>query len=147
MSTLILDILPMIFSIILGAYTTHKKQEAQDLHEERKYALGATKAARKDQSSGASWSRKFIVQSVIGSLFLFPMGLTLLNYLAGLEGIDPLAIYVPKEVMYGGFLSFLFSAETTEYIPIYGFVLMPVHILIAQTITGYYFGASAMERR
>ena len=146
MSTILLDIIPMVFSLLMGAYTTHKKQEAEDLHLERIYALKATAAARGDKSPGSSWSRKFIVQSVIGSLFLFPMLLTVFNFFAHLHGVDPIAIYVPKEVMYGGFLSFLWSEKTIEYIPIYGFVLMPIHILIAQIITGYYFGSSAMKR-
>jgi len=146
MTTILLDILPMVFSLIMGAYTTHKKQEAEDLHLERIYALKATAAARADKSRGASYSRKFIVQSVIGSLFLFPMILTILNFFGHLYGVDPVAIYVPKEVMYGGLLSLIFTAEAVEYIPIHGFVLMPIHILIAQIITGYYFGASAMKR-
>lgn len=136
----------MVFSLLMGAWTTHKKQEAEDLHLERIYALKATAVARADQSSQAGWSRKFIVQSVIGSLFLFPMLLTVFNFVAHLKGVNPIAIYVPEEVMYGGLLSFLWSEETIKYIPIYGFVLMPIHILIAQIITGYYFGSSAMKR-
>lgn len=144
----LLDILPMIFSLIMGAVTTHWKQNAEDLHKERLYALKATDTARTDQSKGASWSRKFIVQSVIGSLFLFPMLLTVLNYLGNVFVLDfhAVAIYVPEKVMYGGLLSWVWNKEVTEYIPIYGFVLMPIHVLITQTITGFYFGCSAMKR-
>lgn len=152
-----MDILPTIISLIMGMITTHWKQTQADLHEERIYALKATELARKDQSKNTSYSRKFIVHSVIGSLFLFPMLLTLLNWIAPFIHIlfygempwieyQPVAIYVPKEMIQGGLLSMLWNETTTEYIPITGFVLMPIHILIAQIITGYYFGASAMRR-
>jgi len=146
--TLLLEVLPMVFSLIMGAYTEHKKQNAEDLHYERLYAIKATEAARKDQSKNASWSRKFIVQSVIGSLFLFPMLLTILNFFGNMYGTDfhAVAIYVPEQLKYGGLLSWIWSKETTVYVPIYGFVLMPIHILITQVITGFYFGASAMKR-
>lgn len=138
----------MVFSLIMGAYTTHKKQEAEDLHNERIYALKATESARKDQSKGSSWSRKFIVQSVIGSLFLFPMALTVLNFYgnAFIDDFSAVAIYIPEQLKYGGVLSVIWNKEVTEYVPIYGFVLLPIHILMTQVIVGYYFGASAMRR-
>lgn len=146
--SVIIEILPMVFSLIMGAVTTHWKQNAEDLHNERMYAQGATEAARKDQTRGASWSRKFIVQSVIGSLFLFPMLLTILNYFGNIWVSDfhAVAIYVPEQLKYGGLLSWIWSKETVNYVPIYGFVLMPIHVLITQVLCGYYFGASAMKR-
>ena len=136
----------MIFGLVMGAITTHWKQSAEDLHNERMYAIKSVSAARADQSKGSSWSRKFIVQSVIGSLFLFPMLLTILNYVGNLYGIDAVAIYIPQELKYGGLFSMLWSNETIKYIPIYGFVLLPIHILITQVICGYYFGSSSMRR-
>jgi predicted histidine transporter YuiF (NhaC family) len=147
-ATVFMDILPMLVGLVMGAFTEYSKTKSEQLHEERLYALKATREARKDQSKSASWSRKFIVQSVIGSLFLFPMLLTVMNFIGHVysTAFTPVAIYVPKEIMYGGFLSLIFTAETVNYIPIYGFVLLPVHILIAQTLVGYYFGASSMKR-
>ncbi len=144
--SLIIEILPMVFSLIMGAATTHWKQTSEDLHNERMHAIKATEAARKDKSKGTSWSRKFIVQSVIGSLFIFPMCLTILNYIGNIYGIPPIAIYIPQEIMYGGLFSLLWSKDTIQYIPIYGFVLMPIHIMMTQLLGGYYFGASAMRR-
>jgi hypothetical protein len=146
--SILIEILPLVFSLFLGAFTTYKKQEAEDLHKERMYALKATEAARSDQNRSASWSRKFIVQSVIGSLFLFPMFLTVLNFYgnAYIPDFAAVAIYIPEELKYGGLLSFIWSKETIEYVPVYGFVLMPIHVLMTQTIVGYYFGASAMKR-
>jgi len=140
--------LPMIFSLIMGAMTTHWKQASEDLHNERMYALHATEMARSDQSSGASMSRKFIVQSVIGSLFIFPMALTVLNFYgsAYIEGFEKVAIYIPEQLKYGGLLSLIWNKETIEYVAVYGFVLMPIHVLMTQVIVGYYFGSSAMRR-
>ena len=135
--------------MIMGAYTESKKQNAEDLHQERLYALKATAAARKENSPGTSWSRKFIVQSVIGSLFVFPMVLTLLNWWGSIyfgTEFSPVAIYVPEEVVNGGLFSWIFSSETIEYVPIHGFVLMPIHIAMTQVIGGFYFGASQMRR-
>lgn len=146
--SLLIEILPLIFSLFMGAYTTHKKQEAEDLHNERIYALKATKAARSDRSRGASWSRKFIVQSVIGSLFLFPMFLTVLNFYgsAYIEGFEAVAIYIPEEMKTGGLLSLIWSKTEIIYAPIYGFLLTPTHYLMTQVICGFYFGCSAMKR-
>jgi len=148
MTSLIVDILPMIVSLFMGALTTHWKQNAEDLHFERIYALKATEMAHRRNSKGDDWSRKFIVQSVIGSLFIFPMLLTILNYLGNVFVPDfaAVAIYIPEQLKYGGLLSLLWTKETINYIPIYGFVLLPIHVLIAQTITGFYFGAWAMRR-
>lgn len=145
--SVIMDVLPLVVSIIMGAWTTYKKQEAQDLHAERLYAIDSTKAARQDQHRDTSFSRKFIVQSVIGSLFLFPMLLTFLNWLGRIWSWEQVAIYVPKELVYKGLFTWIWSVQgQIEYIPIYGFVLMPIHILLAQVICGYYFGASTMRR-
>ena len=157
MSSLLLEVLPLIASYVMSAIATHYKQSQQDLHDERMYALKATEIARKDTSRATSLSRKFIVHSVIGSLFLFPMLLTLLNWVAPFIHVlmfgdmpwivfDPVAIYVPKEIMHGGLLSMLWNEEVTEYIPITGFVLMPIHIALAQIICGFYFGSVAMRR-
>ena len=144
--SLLIEILPLIFSYLIAAYTENKRQESDYLHAERMHSLKATENARKDQSKGSSWSRKFIVQSVIGSLFLFPMLLTLINVYMHAKGYAPVAIYVPEELKYGGLLSFIWSKETIEYVPIYGFVLMPIHILMTQIICGFYFGSSSMRR-
>ena len=146
--SILIEILPLIFSLFMGAFTTYKKQQAEDLHKERMYALKATELAHADKSRSASWSRKFIVQSVIGSLFLFPMLLTVLNFYGNgyIEGFASVAIYIPEQLKYGGLLSFIWTKETIEYVPVYGFVLMPIHVLMTQTIVGYYFGASAMRR-
>lgn len=146
--SMLLEMLPLVSSILMGAATTYLRQSAEDLHKERLYALKATENARNDQSASTSWSRKFIVQSVIGSLFLFPMLLTGMNWCGGafIDGFQPVAIYIPEQLKYGGILSFIWSKETVEYVAVYGFVLMPIHVMMAQTIGGFYFGSSAMRR-
>ena len=144
---ILIEILPLIFSYIIGAFTAHSKTKADQLHAERMHALKATEQAQQVKGKGASWSRKFIVQSVIGSLFLFPMLLTVLNFYgtAYIEGFSPVAIYIPEQMKYGGVLSFIWSNETITYVPVYGFLLTPTHYLMTQTIVGFYFGSSSMR--
>jgi len=148
MISLIIDILPMIFSLFMGAATTHWKQNAEDLHAERMYALKSTEMASQRNSKGDSWSRRFIVQCVIGSLFLFPMLLTAGNFLGSVfvQDFSAVAIYIPEQLKYGGLLSWIWSKEVTEYVPVYGFVLMPIHVLMTQVIVGFYFGAASTRR-
>jgi len=144
---ILIEILPLVFSYIIGAYTKHTKNKADQLHAERMHNLKSVNLAHTLKGEGSSWSRKFIVQSVIGSLFLFPMLLTVLNFYgtAYIEGFSPVAIYIPEQLKYGGILSFIWTKETIEYVPVYGFVLMPIHILMTQCICGFYFGNSNMR--
>lgn len=157
LTAVFMDVLPMVVSLVMGVITTHWKQTQKDLHEERLYALKATEAARSDQSRPTSASRKFIVHSVIGSLFLFPMLLTILNWLGPFFHAlifgdmpwihwQPIMIYVPKDLETGGLLSLIWSKKELEYMPLTGFVLMPIHVILAQIIVGFYFGSSAMKR-
>lgn len=163
--TFLLDALPAFIGIVMGAWVEYMKQKAADQQRQTEMyiaALGARDksldAARKYQSPDSSWSRKFIVQSVIGSLFLFPMVLTLLNWMGRLwhssklqGGIcwaeyEPIAIYIPQEIITSGFITWIYSNDTTQYIPIYGFVLLPIHISMALLIGGFYFGQGGMRR-
>jgi hypothetical protein len=109
---------------------------------------GTVEAAYKYQSKGSSWSRKFIVQSVIGSLFLFPMLLTVLNFTGALLSPEFVSVvmYVPRELAHGGLFTLLWEDKTVEYIPIRGFVFMPIHSFMAQIIVGFYFGSSSPRR-
>lgn len=145
---LILDFLPTIVGLIMGALTSHWKQKSQDLHAERMWALKATESARNYQTKGSSWSRKFIVQSVIGSLFLFPMLLTVMNYVGAMLSPQylPIAVYVPRELVQGGLFSLLWNEKSIEYLPIYGFVFMPIHFFMAQIIGGFYYGSSSPRK-
>ena len=146
--SILFDIIPLAVSLLMGVLTTHWKQKAQDLHDERMHNMKSTQAAREYQTPTTSKSRKFIVQSVIGSLFLFPMLVTLLNFMGAIlvDNFTPIIMNVPKEIAHGGLFSLLWNSETVEYIQLQGFVLMPIHLMIALSLTGFYFGASAMRR-
>lgn len=166
MAALLLDILPALLGMVMGAWIEYQKQkmaDAQRQHEMYISALSAReeslKNARSYNSPDTSWSRKFIVQSVMGSLFLFPMLLTLLNwagklmhtYVYNARGVcwkefEPVAIYIPQEIVKEGFLTFFYADQTTQYIAITGFVLLPIHISMALLIGGFYFGQAGMRR-
>jgi hypothetical protein len=157
MLSLIIDWLPALMSMIMGVVTTHWKQSQEDIHRERLHALKATEEARNYNLKADGANVTFIVQSAIGSLFLFPMLLTILNWIAPFINLvifhdrpwiafEPIAIYIPEQLKTGGLFSMLYNKEEIRYVQITGFVLLPIHYYMAQLIGGYFFGARMMRR-
>ena len=151
--SILLDILPMVFSLIMGAYTEIKKQQAANQQSQTDALIRALTAkektlqsARKYETPHTSWTRKFIVVTVFASLFIFPMVLTLLNWVS--PSIDEICILVPRELQSGGILSFIWNeGAKVEYVPLCGFILMPIHIMMAQIIAGFYFGQAGAKMK
>lgn len=153
----LIEMLPMLISILVGMFAEHSKQKSADAAQQTELLIMQLKAsddsadkAASRSVKGSSWSRKFIVQSVIGAMFLFPMLLTILNFFAPALGLEQIAISIPKDIIEGrGIFDMLFGGggeKVIEYIKMYSFVITPTHIALAQTITGFYFGSSAMRR-
>jgi hypothetical protein len=158
LSAVFIEWLPAIVSIVMGIMSTHWKQTQEDLHRERLHALKATEDARRHNAQSDGGNVTFIVQSAIGSLFLFPMALTVLNWIAPFIHLvmfndrpwiefQPIAIYIPEQIKNGGLFSLLYNKEEIKYVPITGFVLLPIHYYMAQLIGGYFFGARMMRRQ
>lgn len=164
MWTILIEILPAIVGIFMGAYGQFLKDRAADQAMQTELFIRALAAkessienARRMDTPHTSWARKFIAISVIGVLCWFPMLLSLLNWggqmmydmgtLPWLHGTyTPIEIYIPQEIVKGGLLTWFYKDETTEYIALSGFVLLPIHVLLAQLIGGFYFGQGGMKR-
>lgn len=152
----LIDILPMVFSLIVGAWTELKKQTIAN-QQATVDALVKTLAARertlqsarKYETPHTSKSRKFILQTVFSSLFLFPMLLTFINVITQAYGHPQVCFMVPRELESGsGLLSLLWEpGHKLEYIQLCGFVLMPIHIFMAQIIGGFYFGQAGAKMK
>ena len=143
---ILFDIIPLLFSLGVGAYTTFAKHKAQDVYEIRMAELNAAESARTYETKHSSKSRKFIVHSMIGMVCLFPMLLTIMNWIGSFYNLPLIAIHVPQEINTGGLFSLLWSEETVKYDPIYGFTMTPMHFYMAQTVVGFYFGAAYSRR-
>lgn len=151
--SLLLDILPMVFSLVMGAWVETNKQNRANAQASNEMMIAAMAAkedtlasARKYQTPHTSWTRKFIVITVFSALFIFPMALTVMNWVT--PSTPEICIFVPQELKDGGLLSFLWnSGATLQYVPLCGFVLMPIHILMAQIIAGFYFGQAGAKTK
>ena len=146
---LIMEILPMLVSIVMGAMTQLWRQKAKDLHEERMFLVASKKLemkgyeqARKYTNKHTSFSRKFLVIAVASATFIYPMILTFINVFLETD----MCYHIPKEVMETGFWFFTSDTVQTKYVELCGYVQLPIYWLASEVIIGFYFGASAMRR-
>jgi len=138
-----MEILPMLVSTYMGVRTTLAKQKAEDAHNQQMAMIEglrvrneALAAAREFNPPGTSKTRKLIAMSLIAGTILFPM----------LCAMMKIPVYLPRDIIEGGFWFFTDPTKTTIMEPVMGYPLTAMVWLLLEVVIGFYFGASAARR-
>jgi len=113
-----------------------KLAQARDV-EERNSLAAAMADARNYKPQGGVWTRRSIVWSMLLTVFVAPIFLAY-------SGVP--VVYAYSEAK-SGFLWGLFGGKLSEmkFVEMVGMVILPVHVHIAATVGGFYFGSATVK--